>query len=1486
MAWQKPVWPNEWLVWRFSQGQAMHGGVDVMLLEAGLGAVVGKLLDGVLQPLIAGLEKNRVEAASQAALRRAVAAFSRRYPGLTTTGADEKFHERIVGVAMLKFLAPSQAPDSGKLAEAYHTQNPHVTVREAAAAFDWLLQEIHGELAKEPELAALVHLQHGAATLRNTEALLPFAEGTYGAVHEIKRMLERPLFSLDSLPRIREVFGRKSAALLEWQQSLCTGDWIDRPEEQKLHIFLTDDTTRLVLLLGPPGCGKSALMARLATGLRSQGTTFLALKADTLSRKVGTLVALQADLEMPEPLGACLERLADEGPVVLFVDQLDALCELMVTRHSERLSVLLNVIREAFSLRHRNLKVIASTRTFEAKHDRRLRDLIDLTKREESRETVARVELGEVSWEAVEAILTRSGVATQGWPAELRRMLTIPQHLDVFLNFLKDAQNVSALTAYRPMLEEVWRRHIEDAEDSADRQDLVIALAEDLAEDEELWAPELQYSSRWSGALKGLKSSGFLCTEGSRAVLGFRHQTLFDFARSKAFLRREDSLSSYVLGKQTSLFVRPILWSALGYLREVVPKRYCEEFRKLWDGVERKHLRFLLMEFLGGQQAPMPEERGWLLPCLDDPLLKTKAMQSMMGSQGWFDILEPELLPRMMAEGEANAGPCRVLLYAALSFAQARVVALLRRRWLPRQEMDNETLWTLRDAPAWDEATISVLETIMGRMDVAAWLVEDIVGKIAKVDPTRAATFLKTSLDFAFAEMERAEKPEFSKLLKARDGYAIVKTAGAHPVEFCQVLFPWFLRVVDRDATYEWKGQRYLSIHSLIADDDDEDDLRHYPLFHAVVEALSGYARSDPAGFLKDLQSWKGSDRMVVHRLLGRGLEIVASDHPQDVLAYLLEDPRRLGIGTATNNQKTTRRIIQAVVPALSPRGREQLENAICSWEEYPAEAEDDEDLKQQRQAWNEEKQLGLLNAFPEPSRSPELSNKLLHMIQKHGPPRESASSSRIAWIGSPVSAEEMSAQTDGEIVELFKLLHDGQDHHPEDWMKGGSVEASREFETFSEKHQERAMAIIRRFEPGKQERPAAHGFQGLHKGGLNKERLFDMLRELHRRGFASSDIRHAAASVLMDRAQSEKGLSDDICGILRGWLAQHEDALELEAAVEAEHGILWDSMRMSHLTTNSMLLDSVALGYICRENPVYSEWLQALDEALAGPTNTRSWVASVHTLHYLGRGDRAQAAAFVTALLAKHPNMRCCVEGAILLAHAHWWGDDGVVAGWFADMRDAASPFTDQAFGELAALRHLLNPEDAWCAEQVQAILDGNGAEPKRLALWRLGCAHTAAHCWKGEQTRPRATELLEQLGPTADEATSKALLTTFRLADPLPLDAYSERLFQLLLGAPHLLEKGHEHFLVEALSTAVEWRPDLVWGICSRIVVMAGIQLGDHRTRWPLESEHLVGIALTLHRLAGYQEKGLALYEDMLELEAHGAKDALRDIDRRFLP
>lgn len=1452
-----------------------------MFLEALLGAAVGIIFDGILDPVVQIHDRMRVQRAIQAALTRAGKEFSQNYPELATTKVDEDFCKHIIGTAVLKLLAPGESPDPEKLAQAYHTQNPEVAVDKATAALDWLIQRIQEEMAKEQMLEELVHRHQCSVILRNTEKIISVTKEAPELFQKLTKFLDREILPAVELPRIREVFGRKSSALLQWPQTLCTGDWIERPEQLTLQDLLTKDETRLVLLLGPAGCGKSALMARLGDRLREQGTTLLALKADLLPRGIGTLTELQAELEMPQPLTACLERLADEGPVVLLIDQLDALCELMVTRHSERLSVLLNVIREAFFLRHRNLKVIASTRTFEAKHDRRLRDLIDLAVRKESREAVARVELGEVAWEAVEAILTQNEVATQGWPSELRRMLTTPQHLDVFLNFLTDAQDVSALTAYRPMLEEVWRRHIEDVEDSADRQNLIIALAED----EELWAPELQYASLWSDALKSLKSSGFLCTEGSRAVLGFRHQTLFDFARSKAFLRREDSLSNYVLGKQASIFVRPILWSALGYLRDVWLRRYREEFQKLWSGVERKHLRFLLMEFLGRQQAPIPEERGWLLPCFDDPALKAKAMQSIIGSQGWFGILEPELLPRIMAEGEANAGPRRMLLIAALPFAQDQVVALIRRLWLPRQEMDSETLWTLRDAPVWDETTIGVLETIVGRRDVAAWLVEDIVKKITQANPTRAATFLKTHLDFALAEMERAEKPEFSKLLKEQGGYSIVKTVGAHPVEFCRVLFPWFIRVVEREVTYEWGGQRYLSIQSFIADEDDDSSLQHYPVFHAIVEAVSGYARSNPEGFLKDLQNWKRSDRMIVHRLLGRGLAIIAASYPQDVLCYLTEDERRLAVGNTRNSYSTTQRVIRSLTPALSPEEKLKLVRAISAWVPYPPQAGDDERMKEERPQWNEETRLRLFNSFPESARTPELQQTIATMIAAHGPVREEDACFQIRRIHSPVSAEEMAAQTDDEIVGLFELLHDGQEHHPRDWMKGGSVEASREFEKFSEKHQERAMAIIGCFEPGKQERPAAHGFQGLHKGGLSKERLFEMLRELHRRGFASSDIRHTAASVLMDRAQSEKGLPDDICGILRGWLAQHEDASEQGPAEGIEHGILWDSMRMQFLTTNSMLLDSVALGYICRENPVYSEWLQALEEALAGPTNTRSWGASLHTLLYLGRADQANASAFVSSLLAKHPDMRRSIEGAILLAHAHWWGDEGTVVGWFADMRDIASPFTDQAFGELVALRHFARPEDAWCAEQVQAILSGNGANAERVALWRLGCAHTAAHCWKEEEVRRRATELLEGLAPTADEATAKAVLTTFRLAEPLPLDEYLERLFRLLTGATHLLEKGRDHFLVEALSAAVEWRPELVWGICSRIVAIAGAQLGDHRTHWPVESEHLVDIALTLHRLTGYQAKGLQLYEDMLELEAHGAREALREIDRRVL-
>ena len=57
--------------------------------------------------------------------------------------------------------------------------------------------------------------------------------------------------------------------------------------------------------------------------------------------------------------------------------------------------------------------------------------------------------------------------------------------------------------------------------------------------------------------------------------------------------------------------------------------------------------------------------------------------------------------------------------------------------------------------------------------------------------------------------------------------------------------------------------------------------------------AIRGFAETNAEAFLGFVATNKHSDLMVLHHLLALGLERIAAEHPDAVLAYLLEDRRR-----------------------------------------------------------------------------------------------------------------------------------------------------------------------------------------------------------------------------------------------------------------------------------------------------------------------------------------------------------------------------------------------------------------------------------------------------------------------------------------------------------------------------------------------------------------------------------------------------------------
>ena len=76
--------------------------------------------------------------------------------------------------------------------------------------------------------------------------------------------------------------------VLRWPTTLPDGTWIERHELDQLRAMVHDDDLRPIVLLGAPGSGKSALLARFGSLLRAEGIQVVAIKADRLPATVGS----------------------------------------------------------------------------------------------------------------------------------------------------------------------------------------------------------------------------------------------------------------------------------------------------------------------------------------------------------------------------------------------------------------------------------------------------------------------------------------------------------------------------------------------------------------------------------------------------------------------------------------------------------------------------------------------------------------------------------------------------------------------------------------------------------------------------------------------------------------------------------------------------------------------------------------------------------------------------------------------------------------------------------------------------------------------------------------------------------------------------------------------------------------------------------------------------------------------------------------------
>lgn len=1293
-----------------------------------------------------------------------------------------------------------------------------------------------------------------------------------------------------------EPLRRASRDLLTWPSTLSGDKWLVRPELEQLRRRIAESSCSVTLVLGEPGCGKSALLARLGLAVQEDDIPVLGIKADFLPEDVLTPQALMQYLELPVSVLSAVQSLAEDGPVLVLLDQLDALAELVV-QHFARLRVLLNLIRDLSDIP--NVHVVATCRSFEQHHDPSLRNF-----------NVESLTLALPSWEEVDAVLQSKGVQAGSWAEEMRETLRSPQALETFLSLLGGTDELSLLRSYQGMLQIQWERKVLRDGDIQGRKTLLFDLARSMAEREMLWLPLARFEDRFA-LVKELVAANLLRMEEGTGRIGFRHQTLYEFVRVHSFLDAEGSLTDAVLAGQNSLRIRPQLWHALNHLRDVAPEEYQKELAQLWDSELRPHLRMLIIEFLGRQTSPLRSEVRLAFQSFDDPWFKPRFLNAVVGSSGWFAQLVSSHLPMLMTRPIQEAAMAQPIIGQAMGFAPQEALALVDVHWLSHPIRDEQSwqVLVMGVLPPQDNAWVDRIETIISRTDFATWAVGHVAGIVSAVLPDEAprlvAAWLRHQWQMMRTEdstglpaavetevLDKYSSPRNSKiesLLHCRDLHDLTAIAEAASFAFIHALWVLYMEMLETatsDAHPFVVGYRdsYVLFDGL---GDEEGSRLDYPMPEAITLAIDTWAEIDPGAFLEFVRANTNVDMLLVQRWLARGLVKCVSHDSVFVLEFLCADPRRLVLGPHSNHFRDSSKLIEAVAPYLDETQYLRLESTLLNWHRYSHMPDDDAQTRKDRLLWDRENRLRLLRALPS-ERLSQAARRLVAEEERAFPNL----SNRDMWfsgmgrVDSPVSAEQMQKGSDEDVLHLFEELTDDHDwNHPQHRMKGGAIQAGRELAKLAETDAERAVRLVRSLQPSRNEIPVGQVLRNLVKAGYGREALYALIEELNAKGFNSDHFRHEAAHAIESAASAEAPVSELLLVLLESWLVSvdpaSEDVAGEQKTKERKESLLWGHGGISFLPSgNFPVLAAISQACLVANPPLMERWLDILEGHLSHRESPRVWSSiALHYLRWLRLASHDRAQAFLGRLFHAYPSVLGRLEGIHLMAYLQHWIAPENARGWLEIMEHEGGDGA-QGYGELLMVRHALFPAEEWSWMQVSALL---ASTDEATQGQRVGIAHALVHLWSEPEHRNLAHGYLLPLLESSEGDVLHALSGIF-LTHSWYSDQPTRSLLDALSDHPAILRNQPAEFLAEHLEYMVEMEPERVARLANVLFDQVGEAMRSIATSWYLRSESLLAIALALQDMGEpHRTNGVALFERMLEFNLPQAHEMVLNLDKR---
>ncbi|MEZ7240290.1 hypothetical protein QYS60_21305 [Rhodococcus sp. GXMU-t2271] len=684
------------------------------------------------------------------------------------------------------------------------------------------------------------------------------------------------------------------------------------------------ESTRLALVVGGGGAGKSSVLYQAAREFEAQDAEVLAFRLDRRGA-FGSTVELGIQLGFSTSPVAALRQAADGRDAFLIIDQLDAV-SLASGRLSERYDVIADLIQEATAVD--GVRVILACRLFDVENDHRIRKL-------DARNDVERLTVEPLSDEAAADAVSAMGLDPGLLTATQRALLRSPLNL-VLLETIADQPGALNFTSRGSLFEAFWQRKEQTSEERRPGtlfNDVLARIANSASDNQTLSVPvEILGPGDFIKHARVLASEQVIAIEDDR--VSFFHETFFDFTFARQWLSRHQSMVEFLCAQEQELFRRAQVRQILELLRERDPDRFRTEVEAVLSSADvRFHIKETVLAVFANVSTPTLKDVELVLRLADRESTPTKRLFLQLARPTWFgpfyaqghierwlDSDDAALRDRSVNwMGNAGAEHCAEVadLLSARNQSPDYVVWLRSVTWRADLHLNRQLFELLLNAIRAGE---------INPADQDVWLSAH---KLAERQPLWAIEMLTAC--FVESPSALALGADGKVALLGIHGYGatemIEAASKAEPQAFAEAFVPHLLAVMEathydrheQDLLRDRHFSLRLRAESGYGDVDDT-------LYNGVADALGEWAQRSPETIEPVLQLLAANEHDAAQSLLYRALIAGGVTFAPWAAELILQGGNRLQAGYLSDSHWLSREVVEAIAPIVSDEVHLQLE--------------------------------------------------------------------------------------------------------------------------------------------------------------------------------------------------------------------------------------------------------------------------------------------------------------------------------------------------------------------------------------------------------------------------------------------------------------------------------------------------------------------------------------------------------------------------------